>query len=1435
MIARDTNRPSRNTRPWIYSLLLILVLIAGGYLRLVGLDWDQDQHLHPDERFLTMVESGIQSVNNLSEYFDTANSSLNPHNRGFGFYVYGTFPIFIVRYVAEWLGQTGYSEVYLLGRGASAIIDLLSVLLVYQVGKLLYDRRVGVLGAAFLAFSVLPIQQSHFFTVDTFINFFTFLAIYFAVRIVTLRSRREVEADNEVQRTEVGDAQYITKFTRHPAFLPSLLFGLALGMAVASKINAVPVAIVLPAAMGLYWYRLPHERRDREGVLILAYLIMAALVSVLAFRIFQPYAFTGPGFFGLKLNSQWVSNLQELRAQSTGDVDFPPALQWARRPVWFSLKNMVLWGLGLPLGLLAWAGFLWMGWRILRGEWRQHALLWGWTALYFGWQSFVWNSTMRYQMPIYPSLAIFGAWAVIALYDRGLSLRSDKHRSTISIPTTKVVAVFIGSFVLLTTFAWAFAFTRIYTRPHTRLEASRWLFQNAPGPINLQIKTHQGTYNQPLPFSQGFTIRTGDPYQTSFVAKVEGNLSGIYLPHVVDQSNFGNLILSVTTSPGGEDPLGMAMVPSDQIPYIQLDESEYYLDLDQPVALLSDQTYYLNFGVQGGLEEVDVCGPLHLLIQTSTDIVDQELSEPSNCLIQAEIPLSIAFTPNSEGTLSSLSLGQIMVVKAVQSQPQTISVTLSAQPEGGPLATAAISSDFSVGTDHLDNDYHMILEPEITLVEGETYYLRFELEEGQGAVAFVGAAIANESTWDDGLPLRMHGYDPYGGIYLGGLNFEMYWADNQEKLYRFVTTLNQADFVLITSSRQWASTSRLPERYPLTSEYYRRLLGCPADKTIEWCYNVAQPEMFEGSLGFDLVKVFQSNPSLGPWQINDQSSEEAFTVYDHPKVLIFQKSQDYEPRLVKDTLGVVDLSRVIHITPKQADSHPGDLMLPTERLVEQREGGTWSNLFNVDAPQNRFHILGVALWYVSISIVGLLVYPLIRFALPGLSDRGYPLSRTAGLLFVSYLVWLAGSFRIPFSRLTIGFVLFLLALTGGLLAYHQRASLRKEWRERRYYFLLIEVLFLVLFIVGLLIRLGNPDLWHPWKGGEKPMDFSYFNAVLKSTTFPPYDPWFAGGYINYYYYGFVFVGVLVKFLGLIPSVAYNMILPTLFAMIAMCAFSLGWNLTQRRKSSDKDGSFTFQSSSIISAIAAALGMAVLGNLGTLRMVIRGFQSISAPLEEIESAGFLRQILWSIQGFVQNLTGTPLPIRLDEWYWNPSRVIAAEHGSPITEFPFFTFLYADLHAHLIALPLTLFALACMLSIVLNRKERNSKGITFWQVGAGLFIGALAVGSLFPTNTWDFYPYIALGVVAVGYAFWRSDVWRRRKDGRLNSVLEGISGRILFALGGVILFVAFSIFQFQPYRHWYGQAYNQVEIWTGTRTPISDYITHWGVFLFVLITW
>ena len=734
--------------------------------------------------------------------------------------------------------------------------------------------------------------------------------------------------------------------------------------------------------------------------------------------------------------------------------------------------------------------------------------------------------------------------------------------------------------MLVGTLAWAFAFTRIYARPITRVAASRWIYQNIPGPINLKIGAEAGIVNQPVSFPYGLSILPGQPYSVDVTARSNGVLESIDLPHVLD----------IQSNPG-------------------------------------DKTFSLKINKVGA---------------------DQ------------------------------------------------------------PLASASITGRFDDATHPLGEGYSFKLDQPVKIEKDIPYRLQLVLEQGNGALSLSGAAPANEGDWDDGLPLRLDGQDAFGGLYQPGLNFNMYTDDNAEKLQRFLGLLDQADYLSISSNRQWGSLPRLPERFPMTTVYYRELLGCPPERSIQWCYNVATPGLFQGRLGYDLIQVFQSDPSIGKLQINDQPAEEAFTVYDHPKVLIFKKNDRYDPAKVKEILGSADLSQVVHVTPKRAGPNPANLMLPFERWIEQQAGGTWSQLFDTDSLLNRSQILAALAWYVSLSLLGLMVYPLVRLALPGLNDRGYPLARAAGMLLLSYLVWLMGSVRIPATRVTISGVLLLLLVVGAGLAYAQRSELKVEIRKRSRYFLSIEALFLVLFLVDLLIRVGNPDLWHPWKGGEKPMDFAYFNAVLKSTSFPPFDPWYAGGYLNYYYYGFVLAGVLVKWLGIVPAVAYNLIIPSLFAMISIGAFSMAWNLYQAingvKAEQNGPGGVAPPGKRLHPfwiGLAGAVGMGILGNLGTLRMIFQGYQKLAAPGGVITEAGVIMRGIWTAQGFVKALSGAALPYSLGDWYWIPSRAIPAPGDvEPITEFPFFTVLYADLHAHLFALPITLLVLAFCLSIVLS---------------------------------------------------------------------------------------------------------------------------------------
>ena len=1238
--------------------LLVLILIMGGYFRFAGIDWDEEQHLHPDERFLTMVESSLYPVSSIADYFDSGESTLNPANQGHSFYVYGTLPIFMVRYLAEWLEFTGYGSIYLVGRFLSAVMDLLTVVLVFFIGTRLYNRWVGLLGSTFSALAVLQIQQSHFFTVDTFITFFTLLAVYFAVEVVTAKGDR------------IDLISYI-------------FFGVALGMAVASKVNAAPVALTLPLAAFIHWSQQPQDKKNDLAPKVLLYLVIAALFSLVTFRLAQPYAFKGPGFFNFALDENWVSGLKALRAQTSGDVDFPPALQWARRPLWFSLKNLVVWGLGIPYALMAWLGFCWMGWEIfIKKNWKSHLVIWAWFAFYFIWQSLQWNSTMRYQLPIYPLLAVFASWVLVEAWNRigSDSIRINKWKLDNRI--LRSLLLLTGIVALILTAGWAYAFSQIYTKPQPRVAATRWILKNLPGPATLIIDGEEGEYQQLLTYPDGNIIQTESNWLTSFEAKLEGQLIAIEFPEILNQNPSIN-------------PLNLKIILYDQDGEILLDEQ----------AKLS-----FNYGTA-----------------------------------------ALQITP----------------------------------------------------------------DPPIDIYQGKAYQLRVGVVDPAGAITLQGTGIANESSWDDGLPLRMDGYDPFGGIYQGGLNFELYWDDNPEKLGRFIDTMKQAEYIIISSSRQWATTTRVPERYPLTTEYYRRLMGCPIEHSIEDCYNRALPGTYQGDLGYDLIQTFQNNPTIGPIEINDQPAEEAFTVYDHPKVFIFEKSPNFDLGEVTEILSAVDLSKVIHITPKQADKHPGDLMLPADRLIRQRAGGTWSDLFNTDSIFNRYPFAGAVLWYITVFLLGLLVYPLMRYIFSGLKDRGYPLARTVGLLLLSYLSWLAGSTVIPFTRSTILGIILLVGTAGLLAGYLQREELIQEWHQNRKYYLMVEGLAIGLFIFAVLIRFGNPDLWHPWKGGEKPMDFSYFNAVIKSTSFPPYDPWFAGGYINYYYYGFVFVGVLVKLLGIQPSIAYNLILPTLFTFLGLGAFSLGWNLL----SGDSDTVEKNPGAPLLSGGAGVLALVFFGNLGVLRMIFQGLQRLGSQGINVLDGNFFQRLKWTLLGFVQLFKSMTLHYRLDEWYWNPSRAIGAEHGGPITEFPFFTFLYGDLHAHFIALPLTLVVIAWILSVVFD-DQKKKKNWAWDVIGIPVF-GALAVGVLRPTNTWDFYPFLALALSALIYTTWKD--LSHDRQGWLRLIIR------------IVIFFIFSTLLFKPYGDWYGQGYTNINPWFGTHTPVNDYLTHWGLFIFIVFSW
>ncbi len=1259
--ASHNDLAARLRRNWIPAVLVI-ILMVGAYFRFIGVNWDQDQHQQPDERFMTMVAGQISPVTGIAQYFDTERSPLNP--LGHGFYTYGMLPLFLTRYVAEWIQQTEYNQVVLVGRVLSGLFDLAAVVGIYLLGARLYRRRVGLLAAGLYAAAVLPIQLSHFFAVDSFTTVFVIAAFYVAVLIM--------------------------EGHQHWTYV---LFGIFTGLAMTTKVSIAPLVgvVVLAGLAYVLEARSDAEERKSRLLIVLGGWIIAGLCTAVVFRIFQPYAFTGPGFFDLRLNPRWLEIIRTVSDQVAGRADFPPNHHWAGRPFSYGWTNMVRWGMGLPLGLTATLAWFWAAWRLWKGEWRRHLLLVVWVGMFFIWQSANFWRYTRYYLPIYPFAILLAAWALFELFDRARKWQITKQYPDLA--GRLAMVLLLG--VLVTTFAYAFAFTRIYTRPHTRVSASQWMLQNLPGRINLVVDTPSGTQQVPLDMPADLVLELNEPWTASFTPPVSGQVSQIIVPDV---------------------------------------------RLNEPETAAAKLVFSLDRG------------------------------EPNPELLTT-VQGELRFDESSAEGKKDLVLGL----------------------------------------------------PPVEVEAGKSYNLTVNLLEGP-PLSFPGVAIAKETGWDDTLPLIIDGIVPYPGIFRD-LDLKLHEPDTEDKREQMLEVLDQADYIVIASNRAYDAMPRLPLRFPMTTAFYQALFGCDSPDIASCAYPARTP--LTGELGFDLIATFESHPNLGPFTFPDQEAQESFTVYDHPKVMVFQKSDDFSLMHAEQLLGSVDLTQVVDQNAKQVSKAPTGLRLPASRLDDQKAAGTWSKIFSYYSFQNEYQFLAVLSWYILLLLIGWIAFPITFNAFRGLSDRGYTFTRIIGMLVIAWLAWFAGSLRVvPFTQGTLWLCLILVIALASGIAWWQRANLLEFVKSRWRYLLLIEVLFLALFLFVLVLRWNNPDLWHPYTGGEKPGDFALFNAVIKTQYFPPYDPWLAGHYVNYYYYGYVLSAIPTKLLGIVPGIAYNLLIPLWFGLTGTGAFGIAYNLVASRltpsdsaSSKSADSKYPYLAGGI-----AVVFMVLLGNLFELRMLwerLPGF----APAP-VANQTFLQQAGGVVSGFQQVLTGKAnlLAGYKGSWYFDASRAILnGQPAAPITEFPYFTFLYADLHPHMMGMAIILAGLGWILSFV-RSPQLITKALTRQQVlpiGATWLVGGLILGATFPTNTWDFPVLVVLGVVAIGYA-----IWAKMRSDRRTKI-----GHMILHIG---LFLLLVLGLYAPFRQWFATGDQALILWTGPRTPLTDYLTVHGLFLFLIIS-
>ena len=432
-------------------------------------------------------------------------------------------------------------------------------------------------------------------------------------------------------------------------------------------------------------------------------------------------------------------------------------------------------------------------------------------------------------------------------------------------------------------------------------------------------------------------------------------------------------------------------------------------------------------------------------------------------------------------------------------------------------------------------------------------------------------------------------------------------------------------------------------------------------------------------------------------------------------------------------------------------------------------------------------MLTFLVWYLLISLIGWLTFPLAFRLFPGLADRGLSLARALGMLVWGYVFWMMASLGIVHndsSGLLLALVVLAIVAGSGILRKEVRRTMGGWIKTNRRVIITIEILFFLAFAFLAFVRAGNPEI----VGTEKPMELAFINAILRSPTFPPHDPWLSGYAISYYYFGYVMTAMLAKATGTVGSVAFNLMLSLIFALSAVGAYGVLYSLLVAWQKKHP----------VPSRSKTMTGWPLLGPFFLL--IVSNFEGFLEILHnrglfwKFAPDGSATSSFWNWLGIldlnqppVKPFTWTP---ERYYWWWRASRVIqdlnlagkATGQSEIIDEFPFFSYLLGDLHPHVLAMPFGLLAVA----VAINLFAGGWKGETnlgFYRLPirpVGLFFGALVLGGLAFLNTWDILTGFALFVGA--YALLRALEfgwkWKRLEDVFALGVPTGLLAILLY---------------------------------------------------------
>lgn len=394
-------------------------------------------------------------------------------------------------------------------------------------------------------------------------------------------------------------------------------------------------------------------------------------------------------------------------------------------------------------------------------------------------------------------------------------------------------------------------------------------------------------------------------------------------------------------------------------------------------------------------------------------------------------------------------------------------------------------------------------------------------------------------------------------------------------------------------------------------------------------------------------------------------------------------------------------------------------------------------------------------WYLMLFLLGLITLPFSCYIFKDHGTGGFFQSKVLCLLGTSLLVWNLTYIKIfKFDTFFVIAAMLLLAAACYVPSAF-RDALAKKISERHFIekLTLEETVFAVMFVILCFFKGMLPDI----NGQEKFMDYGFIMSMLRNPSLPANDLWMSGYSINYYYFGQFIYALFIKISGIKPGIGYNLAMCSAIAIPFGLCYSIGTYLTDAAR---KNGLHCPKAVTYITGVLTAFAAMIFGNSHSWYYDPDSVGN--NVLKWIDRHHFLGIDVGTIDTFFY-----PDSTRYIGYNPDSSQIEGIFSGADktIEEFPFYSYLIGDLHAHVVSTMVVLLIMSICIALLVRAadtsmtevipsakevlipltavKSDKKKGFIFYNIVRVItpevaLIGAF-LGCAQMTNYWDFLIY------------------------------------------------------------------------------------------------